>query len=191
MCVLSYQRVSVRILWCLRTHQVIQHPHQRLKLQLTDLPIVLSSHVDCSRCGHVEHSWFVLLWVQHYEVVHAAGTWYSIHLKNEKKKKKKSRIRRGINRAGSMWGSTVWWLMQHKKETERPFCHQTSTALDHPPKMRIGIFSFLGLTTFNVWERRNLPKKLNEIPLNLKLSQHHGIYSTWQQTWLGGFIYRN
>lgn len=110
------------------THQVIKHPHQRLKLQLANLPFVLSGHADGSHWGQGEHSWFVLLLIQHYQVVHTASTWDGIHLEWQSRDR-----RRG------MWASTAdWWLvMQHKTDTKRPLCCQTSVALDHPPKIRI------------------------------------------------------
>lgn len=73
--------------WCLGfslyTYQIIQHPHQRLKLQLTDFPLVLPSHVDSTRRGDGEHSWFVLLLVQHYKVVHTSSTRNGINLRTE------------------------------------------------------------------------------------------------------------
>lgn len=73
--------------WCLGfslyTYQIIQHPHQRLKLQLTDFPLVLPSHVDSTRRGEGEHSWFVLLLVQHYKVVHTSSTRNGINLRTE------------------------------------------------------------------------------------------------------------
>lgn len=86
------------------THQVIKHPHQRLKLQLANLPFVLATHVDSIRCGHSMHSGFVLLLVQHYQVVHATSTRDGIHLKAQ-----------NMNRGRSMWASTDnWWLTQNK-----------------------------------------------------------------------------
>lgn len=69
----------------LRTHQVIQHPHQGLKLQLARFPLVLAAHGEAAVHGHVVHQRFVLLRVQHDQVVHAASTGNGIHLKSERK----------------------------------------------------------------------------------------------------------
>lgn len=67
------------------THQVIQHPHQGLKLQLARFPLVLATHGKVTVHGHVIHQRFVLLWVQHDQVVHAANTGNGIHLKSQRK----------------------------------------------------------------------------------------------------------
>lgn len=93
--------------WCLWTHQVIQHPHQRLKLQLANPPLVLATLVDVTVFGHIVHDWFVLLRVQHYQVVHTASTGDCIHLKSP-----------SADRARSMWVSTDRWLTQHKIDRE-------------------------------------------------------------------------
>lgn len=68
------------IRWCVWTHQIIQHPHQRFKLQLPNFPLIQASHVHIARRGYVEDSRFVFLLVQHYQVVHATSTWDGIHL---------------------------------------------------------------------------------------------------------------
>lgn len=109
--------VYISAFMCVWPHQVVQHPHQRLKLQLPGLPLVLAAHVDGTRCCHGEHSWFVFLLIQHDQVVYAASTGDGIHLNPHSKDS----------------GTSTWWrLWVYNKGL---FNHQTAAALNHPPKM--------------------------------------------------------
>lgn len=84
-CSLLLHQLRIFSLCCSWTHQVIQHSHQGLKLQLANFPLVQTSHVDSNRCGHIMYEWFELLWVQQYQVVYAAGARDGPHLKSQSK----------------------------------------------------------------------------------------------------------
>lgn len=83
MCVFSVNifvsnvQISLQRMW---THQIIQHPHQRFKLQLPNFPLMLSTHVHIGRRGHIENAGFVFLLVQHNQVVHATSARDGVHL---------------------------------------------------------------------------------------------------------------
>lgn len=63
------------------THQVVQHPHQRLKLHLAELPLMSGAHVDRHVLDDALDLRFQLGRVQQDQVVHAAGARHGLHLR--------------------------------------------------------------------------------------------------------------
>lgn len=172
-CVVNWQIFLFwRLAFSLYTYQIIQHPHQRLKLQLTDFPLVLPSHVDSSRRGDGEHSWFVLLLVQHYKVVHTSSTRNGINLRTDGDRRELLLMAGGLRNT--------------KINNTPPPSHNICVALDHLSKRSISRNKFPD----------HFPCRLKVSFSKTKMrdpSGYHGIEFTVDdmQTCLRGFILRN
>ena len=181
----SGQEVSLGRLW---THQVIQHPHQRLKLQLPGLPLDLAGHVDVTCCVNVGRSRFVLLPVQHDQVVHAAGTRDGLHLNPHSKEEGTERVNlwwRLVTYVASIKWKVLFFLINNQAHLVSDHPPLWTTQRDKPPcTHKKDVILHNGNET--------TPPPPPPPPPNLNPPQHQGIYSSWHATpMVGGFIYRN